>query len=311
MRTRTNSSHSSYSHYFSAIFSANLSASLLGLGLVCLPIYASHAFENSAPHQNENTLTEARQNEVPQKPVPLESEGPQKAKSIDYTDILNWRPNIERQVGLDKLQSIIKQLRAEADAGNHSGCLFDRVDNCFYRNALIKSELQKSGFNLAQSSATIFVKMSDANAVWSSHSAAVIYTDHGPYVFDPDLKDGEEIFTGDMMTPLSDWLKMNWNHGKTITTLAPPEFIAQSDWQDASLFTEHLNLSHHSNVHRDHGEPFWKLLDGKTPSDTLYTKAVHAPTFNQERLDFFAKNCQANKTRTEQTYQNLKDNNKK
>lgn len=255
----------------------------LALGLCSIsPTLLVHADTTEASH-NSNTTGRELSNEEAQ------------------TKMLSWKP--EKTIPLVVLKILAEEARKEADKGKHDYCLFDTSDRCFYRNARIKLDLAakmkklKFPFDADQVTATAFIKGIGDNEKWSYHTVAVIYTDEGPYVFDPDNKDPEKIYTkGDLLTPLKDWLKVKWKFNESVTMLAPPGYIFADDFDGRGS----------GAMSKEDVRAWWRKLRGATPDDPYFKAHPINVSFDKawlKKYDFSG----GIKASSEKNYENLRD----
>lgn len=195
-----------------------------------------------------------------------------------FDTLLNYEPKNVEKVPFGKVEDLIKKVRAQADQGNHQYALFDITDGCFLRNELFKRDLAKANVNLEKSTASLMIKYLDKTKKWSFHSVSVIYTDKGPMVFDPDIKDVEQRFAGNLITPLSTWLQVDWSHMKPVYTLAPPDYTHIRDYLNTTTVFPHAKPG------AAFGDSFWSNFDGATPNSPIFQDVKAAPHLSDAQI---------------------------
>jgi hypothetical protein len=264
--------------------------SFFSLLLAFTPSLDTRAQEHATPSTTDSSNSAVEKYNVID---PTRKRLPQRER---FQNMLSYEPTAVEKVPFDKLEAIIKSIRAEADKNNHRFALFDLTDACYLRNALFKKELQKSGINLDKSSSSIIIKYFDKNARWSFHSVSVIYTDKGPMVFDPDIKDEDQVLQGNLITPLPTWLEVDWSHMNPTYTMAPPDYVNIDDFlNDKTVF---------KNV--DPSFSFWGNLEGKTPRDPIYQNVVNPAKLDDAAITRHLNSSQRSIHQSDINYRNLK-----
>jgi len=181
-----------------------------------------------------------------------------------YKSFLDYAPPSLVKVPKSKLEVTLQKIAKSSTETSDPYSLKDISDATHERHTRFKVELEQQGIDLEKSSSSILMKFYDQEAKWSSHAAAVIYTDKGPMVFDPDVKDLDQRLSANLITPLDTWLNVDWSHGDAIFVLAPPSFSDIEDFNNPQLLFEKLDPKKNRN------KDFWLNFDGKVPSDVLF-----------------------------------------
>jgi hypothetical protein len=166
-----------------------------------------------------------------------------------------WKHDPNNAISLEELRAVARgTLHArKCQIEDHDFSMWARNDNCFLRHAAFKVKVMESPAlrdKVKSNMASVIALNTTGGGKWSYHTAAVFYTDQGPYVWDPDADDVyEQRMQGlsnsggipegiDSLYPLKQWLDIEWfpeiDGRKPTILLAPPELIAPSDIPDQS-----------------------------------------------------------------------------
>lgn len=108
---------------------------------------------------------------------------------------------------------------------------------------------------------------------WTFHSVAVIQTDQGPVVFDPDVKTLDQRFNCDLTSSFSDWMKYNWGNYDPHFVLAPYNYT-QLNHFDKIPPTPH-----------SHGDKTYGHLFDRLPNDPIWKTDPHPPVLLEKNAE--------------------------
>lgn len=192
------------------------------------------------------------------------------AQAKNAARLLDYRP--AQVVSKEIIDDLIKDIRSEADHGEHRFCLFDNSDRCFYRNAEFKdvlkarlkkyNEKNKSAIEWSKVTATGLIVETGRASKWSYHTVSVIYTNEGPFVFDPASKTQDEVLKGKMLFPLKDWVQKDKGFNRPVTMLAPAAVITQTDIPGIPGYFS-------SEVEK---QKYWDSYQGALPTDKNFAE---------------------------------------